>query len=271
MKILLMTDMEGVAGMLNFSDWVYPDGQNYEQGKRLLTLEVNAAIDGLFEGGASEVVVIDGHGFGGINPEILDERAVLRRGACEKVWPWGLDRSYSALAFVGQHAKAGTPYSHLTHTGWPDVIDFRINDISIGEYGQFALCAMELGIPTILACGEEALAKEAENLTPGVVTASIKKGLLPDDGFRNSTSEEYEKAKLSADHLSPSVSRKLIKKAALDAISKLRNSPEDFHYPELKPPYRKTIEYRAYPSRGREARVQTAEHPESIIDLMNIF
>lgn len=269
MKILIMTDMEGCAGILNFKDWVEPTGRYYEKGRRFLTNETNAAINGFFAGGAAEVVVLDGHGFGGIDPEFLDERALLRRGHSEKVWPWGLDKTFSAIAFVGQHAKAGTPYSHLTHTGWPNVIDYRINDLSVGEYGMLALCAMELGVPTILACGEKALCEEAEALTPGVITVSVKTGLLPDDGFRNSTMEEYEAAKLSALHISPSKAVKLIREGALKAINKLKAEPCSFHYPKLSPPYRTVVEYRAYTARNTEACTKTAEHPSSIIELMN--
>jgi len=269
MKILIMTDMEGCAGILNFKDWVEPAGRYYEKGRRFLTNETNAAIDGFFTGGATEVVVLDGHGYGGIDPEFLDERALFRHGHSEKVWPWGLDKTFAAIAFTGQHAKAGTPYSHLTHTDWPNVIDYRINDLSVGEYGQLALCAMELGVPTILACGEKALCEEAEALTPGVVTVAVKTGLLPDDGFRNSTMEEYEAAKLSALHISPSKAMKLIHENALKAINKLKEEPCSFHYPTLSPPYRSMVEYRAYSAKNTAPCTKTAKHPSSIIKLLN--
>ena len=121
------------------------------------------------------------------------------RGRSEQVWPWGLDTSFDGLAFVGQHAKAGTPFSHITHTQAFTYIDLRVNDISIGEYGQLALCASELHVPTILACGERALALEAESLTPGVVTVSVKRGLLP-DGLDDVDADAYGRAKLSAEH-----------------------------------------------------------------------
>ena len=99
MKIMIMTDMEGVAGILNHDDWVMPEGLFYLQGRRLLTEEINAAVSGFFDGGAEEVLVIDGHGKGGIDPELLDERALLSRGRREKVWPRGLDDSFAGLAF----------------------------------------------------------------------------------------------------------------------------------------------------------------------------
>jgi len=268
MKIMIMTDMEGCAGILNHDDWVTPEGRYYEKGKRLLTEEVNAALAGFFEAGAGEVVVIDGHGYGGIDPELLDERALLSRGAPKPAWPWGLDKTFDALAFVGQHAKAGTPYSHITHTGWFNCIDRTINGISIGEYGNMALCAMELGIPTILACGEKALAEEAAALTPGVVTVSVKHGVLP-DGLDALDCDAYRKAKLSAIHLSPMKARKLIKEGAFQALLKLKQQPEAFSSPKLTPPYVLEAKFRA--NGEKPAHVCRQEHPDSIIGLLNML
>jgi len=269
MKIYIMTDVEGCAGVLDFENWTRPESRYYENAKRLLTGEINAAIAGFMAGGAEEFTVLDGHGHGAVDPELLDENAILVRGHREHVWPWGLDATYDALAFVGQHAKAGTPYSHLTHSGSCRVIDDSINGLSIGEYGNMALCAMEIGVPVILACGELALTREAEALTPGVVTASVKEGLLPDNGFRDVSLEEYRKAKLSAAHLSPQKARKVIMAAALQAIQKLKDSPAEFKYPELRPPYRRVVEFRRCDSQNDPAFKSVTTHPSSICGLMN--
>lgn len=262
-----MTDMEGVAGILNSDDWVRPCGQFYTKGMRLLTEEVNAAIRGFASAGAEEIVVVDGHGAGGIDPEALDERALLSRGRNEEIWPWGLDGTFDALAFVGQHAKAGTPFSHLTHTQSFQYIDLTVNGVSIGEYGQLALCAMELGVPTILACGEQALCDEAEALTPGVVTVSGKRGLLP-DGLSALDYEAYRRAKLSAIHKSPVLVRSLICAAAEDALRRLARNPHSFRYPALKPPFTRRIQFRRD---GKAAPYVTVdEHPNSFIAMMNL-
>ena len=267
MKIMIMTDMEGVAGVLNFRDWCEPAGRYYEKGKRLLTEEVNAAVGGFSEGGAREIVVVDGHGSGGIDPEFLDERASLMRGHCESVWPWGLDRTFDALAFVGQHAKAGTDYSHITHTQGFGYVDLAINGLSIGEYGQLALCAMELEVPTILACGEQAFADEAEALTPGVVAVAVKRGLLP-DGLDHLDAESYERAKLSAIHSAPKRARAMIREGARKAIGVSKDQPSTFGYPEMAPPYVMTTSFRK--SGDNPAHEKRAEHPDSIIALMNL-
>ena len=266
MKIMIMTDMEGCAGILNHDDWVLPTSRYYEKGKLFLTEEVNAAIAGFFEAGADEIVVFDGHGCGGIDPELLDERAMLSRGHSMPIWPCGLNRTFGALAFVGQHAKAGTPNSHITHTGWFDRIDVTINGISVGEYGQVAFCAMELGIPTILACGENALAKEAVALTPGVITVGVKQGVLP-DGLDSLDCDSYRKAKLSAIHLSPLKARKLIKEGAFNALLKFKQTPEAFTYPKITPPY--VMEEKLRNDGEKSSKTRRIEHPDSIIGLLN--
>jgi len=139
MKIMIVTDMEGCAGILNHDDWVMRAGQFYEKGVRILTQETNAAIAGFFEAGATEVLVRDGHGAGGIDPELLDERATLQRGPHSKGFLGELDGSFAGLAFVGQHARpARHTRTSRTRNGsvW---IDLSINGVSIGEYGQCAL------------------------------------------------------------------------------------------------------------------------------------
>lgn len=181
MKLMLITDLEFVAGVLNYG-WCGRWGSYFDQGKRLLTHEVKAAVDGLFAGCAIEIIILDGHGQGGIDPEILDGRAQLQRRS-EAGYPLGLNAGIAGFGWIGQHAKAGTDYSHLTHTQSFNYIDLTINGISISEYGQVAFCAMELGIPCVLAFGEKAFCSKASELTPGVVEVAVKRGLLNQDGL----------------------------------------------------------------------------------------
>src|SRR5690242_6247438 len=98
MRIYLMTDLEGVAGVLNFTDWCLTESRYYDLAKELLTREVSAAVDGFFAGGATEVLVVDGHGAGGINPVLLDPRAELMRGFAMG-WPFLLNEGCDAVAW----------------------------------------------------------------------------------------------------------------------------------------------------------------------------
>ena len=105
-KIYIVTDMEGVAGVRDFENWCEPAGRYYDLGRKLLTLEVNAAVEG-FSRAARGDTVLDGHGYGGVAIELLDSRAKLERG-----WPSGYPGAslagggFDAIAWVGQHAKA---------------------------------------------------------------------------------------------------------------------------------------------------------------------
>ena len=79
MKVLIISDMEGVAGISRWEQ-VSAGASGYEEGRRLYTEEINATVRGAFDGGASEVVVMDCHGAGGdwsfnsLIPEALDAR-----------------------------------------------------------------------------------------------------------------------------------------------------------------------------------------------------
>lgn len=265
MKLYMMTDLEGVAGVINFQDWTGPRKPYYELAREFLTAEVNAAIDGFFEGGATEMLIADGHGPGAVNIHQLDPRVEYMRGWGEGPWPLTLDESYDALVYVGQHAKAGTEYGHLAHTQGTNYLDLSINDISIGEFGQLAMCASELGVRTIFGSGDKAFTEEAQKLVPGIETVAVKRGIKPGKGD-NLTQEEYAKFTASARHFSPVKARRLIREGALRAIK--RAQEEDFGIIELSPPFERVVKFR--PSANNPNWTISREtHPSSVIALMN--
>ena len=142
------------------------------------------------------------------------------------------------------------------------MIDLSVNGLSIGEYGQLALCGMELGVPAIFAAGEQALCDEASALTPGVVTVAIKHGLLK-DGLDSISETDYRAAKLAAVHLPPTVARQRIQAGAQAAAEKLRRNPAAFRFPVLSAPYVRR-------ERRRDGVVKKiAKHPTSLIALFN--
>lgn len=266
MRLIIMTDMEGCAGVLNFPDWVYPGGRYYEQGKALLTQEVNAAIRGFREGGAEEILVLDGHGFGGLDLVQLDENVLYQRGF-PGPYPIGINDRYDAIAWVGQHAMAGTPFAHMAHTSALNVRAMRINGAAVGEFGMCALMAASMGVRPLLACGDRALCREAEALCPRIHTVWVKEGLDPGTGDE-CTPEEYERRNLSAIHLHPAAARRKIYEGALQAAQAFRDHPEDFYLPPLQPPFTVELDYRTeYP--GVTAR-KTYHHPQDLIAALNL-
>jgi len=61
-RVFMVTDMEGVDGIFNMDDQCEPfRSPRWAESQKLLADEINAAIDGLYEGGATEVIVLDGH------------------------------------------------------------------------------------------------------------------------------------------------------------------------------------------------------------------
>ncbi len=264
MKVYVMTDLEGVAGVLNHQDWCSPGSRYYDKAKRLLTLEVNACVQGLREGGVDEVVVADGHGPGGIDPELLDPEVFLERGWPDGPWPLGLDKSFDAVAWVGQHAKSRSVRAHLAHTQSFRYFELSVNGVAIGEFGQLAMCASELGVRSILACGDEALTKEASRLVPGIETAWVKRGLRGDPGDELDC-EEYSRWNTAAVHLHPERARKAIRQAARRAVE--RFSTEDFGLIPLEPPFKRVTIFRRCADQPKK--IARESHPTSFIALMN--
>ena len=77
MRVHVISDMEGVAGIVK---WEQTTGGEplYEEGRKLFTEEINAAVRGAKAAGATEIVVMDCHGagkgwtFNSLIPEDLD-------------------------------------------------------------------------------------------------------------------------------------------------------------------------------------------------------
>jgi D-amino peptidase len=261
-----MSDMEGVCGVVSHDEWVTPQGRYYAEGKELLTLEVNAAIEGFAAAGATEFVVADGHGYGGINNLLLDKRAQFLRGPLPGPYPFMLDASFDAMAWVGQHAKASTECAQMAHTGWFDVIDYRINDISVGEFGQMAMCGAELGVRSIFGAGDEAFTVEAAELVQGIETVSIKRGILPGSG-EECTVDQYKDRNNGAIHLHPEIARERIRQGAERAMRRFVENREQFALLQLASPFHREVRYRS--NGTNEPHTKVSEHPDSVIGLLN--
>jgi len=185
-KIFIVSDMEGVAGIVK---WQQTDGTKekraYHEGRELYTAEINAAVRGARTAGASEIVVMDCHGageewtFNSLIPDKLDK-------GCEYVVQndWTeytelLERGCDAALFVGMHAKAGTPDGVLSHTvsgqAWREL---KFNGVSVGETGINAALCGQWGCPVLLVTGDQAVCREGlELLGSGLTTVAVKKGL----------------------------------------------------------------------------------------------
>jgi D-amino peptidase len=109
MKVFISADIEGVGGVVR-GEQSSRDNADYAHARKLMTAEVNSAIRGAFDGGATEVVVTDAHSIGlNLISDDVDERARLILGTPRRLGMMeGVDLGFDAAFFIGYHASAGT-------------------------------------------------------------------------------------------------------------------------------------------------------------------
>ncbi|MAE60622.1 MAG: aminopeptidase [Planctomycetaceae bacterium] len=189
MKLYILCDLEGAAGVVSFEQQVYADAPGLEDARRLSTLELNALVDGCVDGGADQIVVLDGHGVGGLTFELLHERAELIMGRPLRP-PFELDASFDALLLHDHHTMNHAPTGVLCHSWSSQTVDeCRLNDEPIGEIGVNAATAGYFGVPTIFVSGDRDTVAEARQYVPNIESAETKVGLSRTSAISVSTSE----------------------------------------------------------------------------------
>jgi D-amino peptidase len=128
-------------------------------------------------------VVLDGH-WSGTNLSVSDihPKARLLTGVVPRTF--ALDRSYSAMIFIGQHAMAGADKGILGHTEDPaGVQNAWVNTVPVGEIGLNLMVAASFGIPTVMLSGDTAACRELQALVPQAECAEVKSGVSRTGGF----------------------------------------------------------------------------------------
>jgi D-amino peptidase len=212
-RVHVISDMEGVSGIVRWEQTAGGDPM-YDEGRRLYTEEINAAVRGAKAGGATEIVVMDHHGagkgwsFNSLVPDLLDP-------ACEYVvqeqwtsYTEFLEQGCDACLLVGMHARAGTRDGVMNHTvsgqSWQNL---WFNDTLVGETGINAAMCGTWGCPVLLVTGDEASCREAtELLGGGLTTVSVKRGI----------------GTFSARQVPPQRARVLIEEGAREALRDLK-------------------------------------------------
>ncbi len=211
MKIYMSVDMEGATGITN-SLFLGAKQSDYGRGRKLLTGDVNAAVLGAKDAGASEVLVNDAHGpMTNILIEELEEGARLISGSNKTLLQMaGIDDSFDAALLVAYHAREGTTAGVLNHTIMGSVVtEIRRNGVVVGETGINAGIAGAFGVPVVLVTGDDKVAAEARNLIPEIETAVVKTGV----------------DRHTADCLPPRETARIIREAAARAVERRREIP----------------------------------------------
>jgi D-amino peptidase len=218
LKIYISADMEGVGGIVH-SDQTDSAHPEYQRGRKLMTAEVNAAVEGALKGGATEVLVNDSHGgMRNLLIEDLNPEAILLSGATKQFSMMaGIDRTFDAVFFTGYHARAGSSFANLDHT-WngPTIVQgICLNGVEVGEYGLNAALAGYFNVPVVLITGDQtACAQAKELLGADLETVFVKEAT----------------GRASAKNLHPTKVHALIRDAAARAVQKKR-APFTFKSP----------------------------------------
>ncbi|MFN3239739.1 MAG: M55 family metallopeptidase [Pseudomonadales bacterium] len=230
MKVYISVDMEGISGLVRWMD-VATQGIDFELNRSLMTLDANAAIEGAYAAGATEVVVEENHGvqdlcilkMDEIDPRCSVIRGAGRPGASTMV---GLDESIGVVLLVGHHAKAGTFPGLMAHTisgGWFKRV--RLHGSPIGEPDMFAIRAGELGVPVGMVSGDQVVAAEVLEICPWVETAILK----------------HAYAKQAARVIPPARARPIITEAAKKAVERAMKGELEI-YTAVAAPYEFEVE-----------------------------
>lgn len=190
MKILISTDIEGVAGVFHPEQTRAGNGE-YERARRLMTDEANAAIAGAFEAGATEVLVNDSHGaFRNLLPDLLDPRAQALLGKPRYLsMAAGVEEpGVRAICMIGYHSRA-QGRGVLAHT----INSFAFarvffNEMELGEMGIYGALAGEYGVPVAMASGDDVFIAEHRELFPDTEFVQTKRAQGQSSGISLSPS-----------------------------------------------------------------------------------
>ena len=176
MKVFITADYEGVSGHVQW-------GSGGE--REAVTADINAAIAGAIDGGATEILAGEAHANKrNIIPEVLDPRASFLSGQPRPLNHLsGIDSTFDAVIFVAFHSKAGTLRGIMAHTSSSKVFSLKFNDIEVGELGTDVAIAGYFGVPVIMVTGDRAVCDEAHELLGGIETVAVKEGVSRSAGL----------------------------------------------------------------------------------------
>ncbi|MGB7295586.1 MAG: M55 family metallopeptidase [Candidatus Aminicenantales bacterium] len=206
-KVFISVDMEGIWGVVHGRQ-TSADFPEYDAARKWMAEDVNAVIAGLFEAGASEVVVNDSHGsMRNIVADELDPRAGLTSGSPKPLsMMQGIDASFDACIFIGYHARAGTAEAVLDHTySGATIRSIKVNGREMPELGLNAAIAGYFNVPVIMLSGDTETCAQAKSiLGDDLVTVAVKDAV----------------GRYAAANLPQEVARKRLKDGAKEALQK---------------------------------------------------
>jgi D-amino peptidase len=207
-KLYISADMEGTAAV---ASWTQVDPKNtteYPYYRRLMSLEVRAAIDGARAAGATDVLVNDSHSSmrNVLWDELPDDVRMIYGNRKPFSMNEGIDASFAAAFFTGYHAGVGEADGTLDHTYSPDTVyAVRVNGIRCSEGLLNAALAGSYGVPVVLVTGDRVTVESLARHLPWIRTVATKEAI----------------GRFAVNSLSPEFARRRIAAAAREAIERV--------------------------------------------------
>jgi D-amino peptidase len=228
LRVLVYHDMEGISGQSDWHTFSYSFPDAYQKGRELLVADLNAVIDGLFAGGATDVHVVDAHGSGNPEPDIppgkLDPRAkqVFRDKPFRQYVDLVEPNVYDAVAVVAMHAKTGSRgFASHTYTLGTDII---MNGRAITETELVAHSWARVGVPVIFASGDDRLREDLRSM-PWIEFVTVKKATSASTVELRPVSDVHAEMRLAASRAVKNLSQARVMKLTTPAQAALRVVP----------------------------------------------
>lgn len=234
MRVYIMADMEGASCIVRpeQAGWDGYTGAEYQEARRLLTSDVNAAVEGAIQGGADEVYVDDLHGGGGawnIVPDLMHPKAIYIRTDHESRLRLSiLDEKFDCVFLIAYHAMAGNPKAILSHTfSSRSIYRVTVNEVEVGEIAVDSAIAGSLGLPVILVTGCSETVTEAKRFLGEVEIVTVKHSLARTSAYCLPSRRTYE----------------LIREAAKEAVENLARNRKAYNAFRFNEPVKVSVEY----------------------------
>ena len=179
LRVFISVDMEGLSGIAH-SEMTSASGAEYARGRDLMMSDLNAAIQGALDAGATDILVNDSHGsMRNIRVEaMLPPARLISHNSKPFGMMQGIDGDFDAVFFIGYHARAGNPVGLMAHTGsGASIREIRVAGEPAGEGDMNALLAAHHGVPVALATGDEAFAEELGQRLPDTEFVAVKRAI----------------------------------------------------------------------------------------------
>jgi D-amino peptidase len=208
LRLYVSADMEGTAAVCSWTQVDPANTTEYPYYRRLMSLEVRAAIDGAREAGVGDVLVNDSHASmrNVLWDELPDDVRLIYGNRKPFSMAEGIDGSFDAAFFTGYHGADGTRNATLDHTYTSETLrETRVNGRACSEAMLNAAVLGLAGVPVALITGDRACIEQTQAVMPWITGVIVKDSI----------------GRFATNSLSPARARELIRAGAKDAISRL--------------------------------------------------